>query len=69
MTDPSEMLAWLDRRIASAMTWLDDHGRGSKKPRPDGEIAAKEYDIARFQEIKVAYQKALDRRNGEGAAA
>ncbi|MDK4720104.1 hypothetical protein PH552_12190 [Rhizobium sp. CNPSo 3968] len=69
MTDPAEMLAWLDRRIASAMTWLDDHGRGSKKPRPEGEIAIKEYDIARFQEIKVAYQKALDRRNGEGAAA
>ncbi|MBB3453922.1 hypothetical protein FHT86_002178 [Rhizobium sp. BK313] len=62
MTDPSEMIAWLDRRIASAMTWLDDHGKGSKKPRAEGEIATKEYDIARFEEIKAAYVKALERR-------
>ncbi len=62
MTEPSEMIQWLDRRIASAMTWLDDHGKGSKKPRPEGEIEVKEYDIARFEEIKAAYVKALDRR-------
>lgn len=62
MTEPAEMIAWLDRRIASAMTWLDDHGKGSKKPRPDHEIETKEYDIARFEEIKAAYVKALDRR-------
>ncbi|CAD7023253.1 hypothetical protein REJC140_00144 [Pseudorhizobium endolithicum] len=62
MTDPQEMIAWLDRRIASAMTWLDDHGKGSKKPRPENEIATKEYDIARFEEIKGAYLKALAKR-------
>jgi len=62
MTDPSEMIAWLDRRIASAMTWLDDHGKGSKKPRPDHEIESKEYDIARFEEIKAAYVKALAKK-------
>ncbi|QIG67314.1 hypothetical protein EVB37_078 [Rhizobium phage RHph_TM3_3_3] len=61
-TNPSEMIAWLDRRIASAMTWLDEHGRGSKKPRPDHEIENKEYDIARFEEIKAAYVKALAKR-------
>jgi len=63
MTEPQEMIAWLDRRIASAMTWLDDHGRGSKKPRSDGEIATKEYDIARFEEIKTAYLKALAKKD------
>ena len=63
MTDPAEMIAWLDRRIASAMTWLDDHGKGSKKPRPEGEISAKEYDISRFEEIKAAYVKALAKRD------
>ncbi|MFK3965703.1 hypothetical protein ACI2KT_19070 [Ensifer adhaerens] len=63
MTDPAEMIAWLDRRIASAMTWLDDHGHGSKKPRPENEIATKEYDIARFEEIKAAYVKALSKRS------
>jgi len=63
MTDPSEMIAWLDRRIASAMTWLDDHGRQSKRPRPEGEITSKEYDIARFEEIKAPYVKALAKRD------
>ncbi|MBY5750783.1 hypothetical protein [Rhizobium leguminosarum] len=62
MTEPSEMIAWLDRRIASAMAWLDDHGKGSKRPRPQHEIETKEYDIARFEEIKAAYVKALERK-------
>ncbi len=62
MTEPSEMIAWLDRRIASAMTWLDQHGKGSKRQRPDHEIETKEYDIARFEEIKAAYVKALAKR-------
>lgn len=62
MTEPLEMIAWIDRRMASAMTWLDDHGRRSKRPRPEHEIATKEYDIARFEEIKAAYLKALRKR-------
>ncbi|MBY5917326.1 hypothetical protein HFO77_23310 [Rhizobium leguminosarum] len=62
MTEPSEMISWLERRISSAMTWLDDHGKGSKKPRPDHEIETKEYDIARFEEIKGAYLKTLKKR-------
>lgn len=62
MTDPAEMITWLDRRIDSANTWLDDHGHGSKKPRPENEIATKEYDVARFEEIRAAYVKALERR-------
>lgn len=62
VTESTEMIAWLDRRIASAMTWLDDHGKGSKKPRPEGEISSKEYDIRMFEEIKAAYVKALERK-------
>lgn len=62
MTEPQEMVDWLDRRIASANLWLEDHGRSSKKPRPENEIATKEYDVARFEEIKAAYVKALERR-------
>ncbi|CDM57656.1 putative conserved protein [Rhizobium favelukesii] len=69
MTDPQEMLDWLDKRIASAMTWLDDHGRESRKPRPDHEIETKEYDISMFEEIKVAYVKALNRKLANEAAA
>lgn len=64
MTDPADMVSWLDRRIASAMTWLEDHGRSSKRPRPDHEIEAKEYDVERFEEIKGAYLKALAKRDG-----
>lgn len=62
MTDPQEMVEWLDRRIDAAHTWLKDHGRRSKRPRPDHEIETKEYDIARFVEIKGAYLKALAKR-------
>ncbi len=62
MTEPSEMIAWLERRIASSRTWLTDHGRRSKRPRPEHEISAKEYDIARFEEVRSAYLKALKRR-------
>jgi hypothetical protein len=57
------MIAWLDRRIASTSTWLKDHGRSSKKPRPETEIATKEYDVARFEEIRGAYLKALAKRD------
>ncbi len=63
MTDPSEMLEWLDKRIESASLWVECHGRESKRPRPEHEIQMKEYDIERFEEIKVAYAKALERRN------
>jgi hypothetical protein len=44
------------------LTWLDVHGKRPRKPRPHHEIETKEYDIARFEEIKVAYVKALERR-------
>lgn len=62
MTDPALMIAWLDRRTASANTWLDDHGPRSKRPRPSHEIEAKQEDVAMLTEIRVAYVKALQRK-------
>lgn len=62
MTDPETMLAWLDRRINSVTMWLSDHGRRSKKPRPEELILIKEEDLAMFEEIKRAYSRALDNR-------
>jgi hypothetical protein len=62
MTDPSEMISWLDKRIASASTWLNDHGRTSKRPRPEYEISDKADDVSKFEEIKAAYCKALTMR-------
>lgn len=63
MTEPQEMIDWLDRRIASGNLWLECHGREAKRPRPENEIATKEYDVARFEEIRAAYVKALERRS------
>lgn len=61
-TEPHDMVDWLDRRILSVQTWLGDHGRRSKKPRPETDITIKEEDLARFEEIKAAYVKALAKR-------
>ena len=63
MTDPQEMLNWIDTRIASASLWIECHGRDAKHPRPEGEILTKENDIAKFEEIRAAYVKALERRS------
>ncbi|MFT2211489.1 hypothetical protein ACLJYM_06340 [Rhizobium giardinii] len=62
MTDPIDMLDWLDKRIASAELWIADHGRESKHPRPEHEIQIKETDIAMFTELRGAYAKAVERR-------
>lgn len=62
MTDPQTMISWMDGRIASAETWLLDHGRESKRPWPEHIIEAKENDIAMFTELRGAYVKAVERR-------
>lgn len=63
MTDPEIMLAWLDGRIASVSTWLEDHGPGTKRPWPQTDIDAKRVNLDRYEEIRVAYAKAVERRN------
>lgn len=62
MTDPEIMLAWLDGRIHSVETWLSDHGPGTKRPWPESDLEAKRINLSRYQEIRVAYAKAVDRR-------
>jgi hypothetical protein len=62
LTDPEIMVAWLDRRINSVRMWLSDHGRRSKKPRPEGEILIKEEDLSMFEELKRAHTRALENR-------
>lgn len=59
--EPEEMIAWIDRRLASAGNWLNTFSDGPKK-RPDIEIQTKQYDIARFNEIRTAYVKAWERK-------
>lgn len=60
--DPQTMADWLTRRIHSAEQWLEDFGHGSKKRRPDSELEAKEFDIRALKEIKIAYERALERK-------
>jgi hypothetical protein len=67
VTDPETMLNWMDRRIWSLHTYLEDHGPGSKSPRPETVLDAKREDIRMFEELRGAYVKALARRNGEAA--
>jgi|UniRef100_A0A6H1ZBC6 hypothetical protein len=62
MTEPDEMLRWIARRMESLKIWLRDHGRSAKRPRPESEIEMKEYDLARFEEIRAAYVKAWERK-------
>jgi hypothetical protein len=62
MTEPEIMLAWLDGRIASVETWLNDHGPGTKRPWPESDILNKRTNLERYQEIRVAYQKAWERK-------
>lgn len=62
MTEPSVMLAWLDGRIASTETWLTDHGPGTKRPWPQTDIEQKQINLARYQELRAAYFRALERR-------
>lgn len=65
MTEPDVMLAWLDGRIASVATWLADHGPGTKRPWPASDIEAKRINLERYEEIRVAYAKAVERRKAE----
>lgn len=69
MIDPEEMVAWMDRRLWSLHTYIEDHGPGSKSPRPDHVIEGKMDDIAKFEELKGAYLKALDRKRAAEAQA
>lgn len=63
MTDPATMLAWLDGRISSTQTWLDNHGPGTKRPWPASDIEDKQTNLARYQEIRIAYARALERKS------
>jgi hypothetical protein len=62
LSDPAEMIDWMDRRIRSAEGWLEDHGRRAKRPWPEHVIEAKENDVAKFRELRGAYVRALEAR-------
>lgn len=67
MIEPQEVIHWIDRKLWSANTWLSDHGRSSKKPRPEIDIEHREEDIRMFEYMRGCFMKALDKRNGAAA--
>ena len=67
MIDPAAVTHWIDRRLYSANTWLEQHGRHAPKPRPELDIENKEQDVAMFEYVRGCFQKALDKRNGAPA--
>lgn len=69
MIDPEEMLEWMDKRLWSLQSYLDDHGPGSKRPMPEIVIDGKLDDIAKFTELRGAYVKAVERRKQQSEAA
>jgi hypothetical protein len=69
MIPAEEMLDWIDRRMWSLNTYIEDHGPGSKRPMPETIIAGKLDDIAKFTELRGAYVKALNRKLASEAAA
>jgi len=62
MIEPEIMLAWLDGRISSVSTWLEDHGPGTKRPWPQTDIDIKHTNLEHYQELRIAYAKAVERR-------
>lgn len=59
---PETVIRWIDRRIWSANTWLDDHGRSSKRPRPETDIEHKEEDVAMFEYMRGCFGAALEKK-------
>lgn len=62
MNDHELMLAWLDGRIESTKNWLRTHGQGTKRPWPEHDIEAKKINLERYEEIRAAYVRALEKR-------
>jgi hypothetical protein len=69
MIPAEEMLDWIDRRMWSLNTYIEDHGPCGKRPMPETVIAGKLDDIAKFTELRGAYVKAVERRKQSEAAA
>lgn len=56
-----EMAAEADKYIRELETWMEDHGRGSKKPWPDHLIASKERRLAWVSKALEIFQRGAAR--------
>lgn len=56
-----DKIAALEGEIYSKRTWLEQHGKHAKKPRPDWEIDSKETALTWLEAIADDYRKSLER--------
>lgn len=63
MTSLQDKIDFLAGRIWSLQTWLQDHGRSSKKPRADLDIQQRERALQMFEAIQSDYLASQSRRS------
>lgn len=63
MTSLQEKIDFIAGRIWSLQTWLEQHGRASKKPRPEFDIEQRERHLKMFESIKSDYLASQARRS------
>jgi len=56
-----DKIAALEGEIHSKRTWLEQHGKHAKKPRPEWEIHNKENALTWLEAIADDYRKSLER--------
>lgn len=55
MITKQEKIEFISSRIWSIRTWLEDHGKGSKKPRSSSDIEQRERHLTIFESILSDY--------------
>lgn len=62
MNNIQEKIDFIAGRIWSLQTWLEQHGRNSKKPRPEFDIEQRERHLTMFEAIQSDYLAAQKKR-------
>lgn len=69
MITMQEKIDFISSRIWSLQTWLEDHGRSSKKPRSEMDIEQRERHLTMFEALLSDYLSAQQRKAASEAAA
>lgn len=59
---PETVTHWLERKLWSANTWLEQHGPSAKHPRPQHDIDHRIEDVTMFTYMRGCFAKALEKR-------
>ena len=63
MNSSQDKIDFIAGRIWSLQAWLQDHGRSSKKPRPEFDIQQRERALQMFEAIQSDYLASQSRRS------